>query len=274
LFSSQEIHIEIRAVDGYMTSNAFAAGLKAKPAMGRGSLRVDSRMTLQAQLSAFATNQQHAVCGSVWAVADHAGFHSRSWMLVNKRPALLNMTTGTGFRHSLVEICLIGGAMGIVAVRAFHQAFRHAVMRGKGELGLNGPMARIAKGGLGSLEQALVKPAGFVRKLRNLKEMRLGSREGALALVLNLFNEVRGMAAVAGDAFGGVLRMVEHGLLFAADVTRETAFRVFLCRAMKAEDQFIRGRSLCIIAVCRFFGVGMRLARSVAGFARHYSFLF
>jgi hypothetical protein len=61
VFSSQQVHIEVGAVNRNVASSALTAGLKSKPSVRRLGQLVESGMTLQAELAAFATDQQHAI---------------------------------------------------------------------------------------------------------------------------------------------------------------------------------------------------------------------
>jgi hypothetical protein len=93
---------------GNVAANTFAAGLKTQSAMRNGSLSLKSGVTLQAQLAAFATNQQHAIRTSMRTVARDAAagiphnFSRR--MLIDKGAVFLDVTCGACFRDRLNQV--------------------------------------------------------------------------------------------------------------------------------------------------------------------------
>jgi hypothetical protein len=84
-----------------MTPRAFATVLKPEPAMGCLGQVVESGMALQAKLTAFSPNQQHAIRRAVRAVTRNATLDLCSRMLVHVRSTLFDVALDTGFRLCL-----------------------------------------------------------------------------------------------------------------------------------------------------------------------------
>src|SRR5262245_51184185 len=98
-------------MDRRVTADAFAACLKSELAV-RGLVEMpESRVTLQAQLTAFTAFEQHPVGRAVRVVADDATVDLGSRVLEDERAALLHMARRTGFRLGLHELRGILGAV-------------------------------------------------------------------------------------------------------------------------------------------------------------------
>lgn len=69
--------------------------------MRRLSQVVETGMTLQAQLPAFASDQQHSIRGAVRTMACDTAFHLCRWMLVNIRSPLFDMTLNASLGRRL-----------------------------------------------------------------------------------------------------------------------------------------------------------------------------
>src|SRR5262245_693649 len=142
-----------------MTACALAAGLESKPAMWCLGRKMKSSVTLQAQLSAFASNQEHPVGRSMRAVTGDASFDLCRRMLVNERTSLIKMALPAGFSGRLDQARWVKRAVSVVAVRAFHQALGHSMMHRLRKLCSHRSMAGVAKIRLRSLDQATLKPS-------------------------------------------------------------------------------------------------------------------
>ena len=59
------------------------------------------------------------------------------------------------------------------------------------------------------------------------------------AMIFYFFNEVRGVALIAGDAMSSVFGVFEKFLLLAGDVASQTAGRVFRSGAAKSKDRMV-----------------------------------
>ena len=111
-----------------VASSALATGLKSKPSVRRLGQLVESGMTLQAELAAFATDQQHAISRTVWTVTADTAFHLHSGVLVHKWSALLAVALDAGFGLRLHKTRTIQCSVRSVTIGAFHQSLRDAVM--------------------------------------------------------------------------------------------------------------------------------------------------
>lgn|SRR6185295_6564330 len=209
LFSSQEVHIEIRAVNGDVATHAFATGLETQPAMRYRVLFMNSGMALQAQLAPFPPNQKHSIDTAVWIVAGDTSIDFPGRMFVDKRTVLLHVTGRTGLRGRPYQIRSVWRAVRIVTVRALHETFRNAMVHRQSKLRFDRAMTRVAKLGFRGLQQAVAKPAVFVGLRHDLKELRLGSREATFALVLDLIHKMRRVTRVAGHTLRRMLGMIE-----------------------------------------------------------------
>jgi hypothetical protein len=87
--------------------------------------------------------------------------------------------------------------MAAVAIRAFHQSFRNAVMNRLRKLSSDRCVAGVTKVGLRPFQQTVFKPPNVVRALGNLKEMLLSVLKVATTVVFHLIHEVARMAIAA-----------------------------------------------------------------------------
>ena len=94
-------------------------------------------MALEAEQAFLPARQKHSIHASVRRVARRAAFHLYGRVLEYERSALLGVALGAGLPSALPQRRAIGRSMRVVAIRTFHQAFRHAVMGRQGELSLN-----------------------------------------------------------------------------------------------------------------------------------------
>ena len=138
-------------------------------------------------MPAFSPHQHEVIGAAVGIVADHAAFHPHGGVLINVGPAFFDVALDAGLPVGGVQAGAIDAAVRVMTVRTLHQALRHAVVHRQGELGLDVAMAGKAQIRLGFLQQAAVQPAHCFRKLRHLKESRLGQDQAALALILTSF---------------------------------------------------------------------------------------
>src|SRR5262249_2630429 len=137
----QEELVEIRPVNVDVTPNTLAHRRKTQTAM-RNVWRLRIHVALQTKEPALATEQQHARHSAVGTVASDATFYLHCSVLENKGAALLDMTVNADFPVCFPKHWLIPGSMRTVAVGAFHESFRNAVMARQRELRLNHAMAR------------------------------------------------------------------------------------------------------------------------------------
>ena len=253
----------------YVAANTFAAGLKAQPAVRNRGLSVETGVALQAELAAFAANQEHAIGGAMRVVAGNAAFDFYCRMLVDKRPALFHVAIHAGFEPRLGQAGKIFRAVWAMTIRTFDQSFRDAMMVRQREFGLDGEVAREAKRRLSLFEQAVVEPASFFTNLRKLEEMRLRVGRIALAVIFHFVDQMRGVALIAGDAVAGMFRVREKFLLLAGGMAREATSGIFVSRAAKSEQRMIfqsfRGGG--IVTMSSLNGIGVPLGWAVAGFA-------
>jgi hypothetical protein len=227
-FSSQEIHIEVGAVNGDVTPYTLSTGLKTQSPMRDCSLPAKSRMALQTQFAAFTSNQHHAIDASVRIVTGDAPFNFPCRMLVDEWAVLVDVALCTGFRNCPDQIEGVGSAVSIVTIRTLHRSFRNPMMHRKSKLGLNRSVTGVTELRLRRFQQAVAEPARLIRSRYDLEELRLGCREVTLAWILVLADEMRGMACVAGDPLRRMLGMIEALLQFSRDVAGLAAIRVFL----------------------------------------------
>ena len=99
--------------------------------------------------------QQFGIHGAVRVVAHPAAFHAHGGMLINKRPALVDVTFQAGaliVERLLHHVRTLShppsggeGAVGIVTVAALHETFIHAMFGGHFELSADTGVARIAE---------------------------------------------------------------------------------------------------------------------------------
>ena len=132
----QEVDVEIGAVDARMTASAIAARLETQAPV-RNVGREWIHVALQTEQALLAANQEHAIDASVRCVARRAAFHLYGRVLEDKGSTLFGVALRARLPSALAKRGPIGGSMRVVAIRAFHQAFRHAVMGRQRELRLD-----------------------------------------------------------------------------------------------------------------------------------------
>ncbi len=81
------------------------------------------------------------------------------------------------------------------------------------------------------------------------------------------FDQMHGVAAIAGDAVLNMAGVPEILLIAAALMAYQAAFGVLFGIRVERKDQFAGGGGLGVVALRGFLAVGMRLARAVAHFA-------
>ena len=227
-FSSQEIHIEVGAVNRGVAAHTFSAGLKTQSAVWNSCLPAKSRMALQAKFAPFPADKHHAVDTSVGIVTGHTAFNFSRRMLVDEWAVLLDVALCAGIRNGPDEIESIGRAVSVVTIRTLHRTFGNPMMHGQCKLRLYRTVTGVAQLWLWRFQKTVAKPAHLVRSGYDLEELRLGGREFTLAWVLVLTDEVRRMTRIARNTLSRMLGMVEALLQFTCDVARLTTVRVFL----------------------------------------------
>ena len=136
LSSMKEIDVEVGPVNHRMATSAIAARLKAEAAMRDiGGNGID--MAGETQEPFFPPHQKHSVHTAMRRVADDAALHFDSGVLEHKWAAFFGVTLDAGLPSGLAQGSSIGGAVGIVAIRAFYCAFRNAVVCRQRKLGHN-----------------------------------------------------------------------------------------------------------------------------------------
>lgn len=157
--------------------------------------------------------------------------------------------------------------MGIVAVRTFHRAFGNAVMRGQRELRLDIAVALVAKLRLRFAQLAVVQPAALLGQLGHVEEVALRGADGFSLRVPAGFDQVHGVAAIAGDSVLNMAGVAEIFLIAAALVAREAAFGVLFRIGVERKDQLIGGSGFGVVALRGFLALGVGFAGAVAHFA-------
>jgi hypothetical protein len=180
-FSSQEIHIEVGAVNRGVAAYALAAGLKTRPAVRNGCLPAKSRVALQAEFASFPTDKHHAVNTSVRIVTGNTAFNFSRRVLIDERAVLVDVALCAGFRDGSNQIESIGRAMSVVTIRTLHRSFRNPVMHGQSKLRLHGSVTGVTELWLWRFQQAVAKPAHLIRTGYDLEELRLCRLEFTLA---------------------------------------------------------------------------------------------
>jgi hypothetical protein len=234
--SSQEIHVEVGAVNGGVAPHTLSTGLETQTAMRHCRLAMKAGMALQAQFAPFPPDQHHAVNASMGIVTGDATFNLPCRMFVNEWTVLLNMALRARLRDRPNQIEGVGCAVRIVTIRALHGAFGNPMMYRQSELRLYRPMTGVTKLGLRRFQQAVAKPAHVVRSGHDLKELRLRCRESPLALILYFIDEVGRVTRIARNALRRMFGMIEALLKFARDVAGHATIGVFLCGSVETED--------------------------------------
>jgi len=166
---------------------------EAEPSMRhvRG-LRID--VALQAEETSLAAQQQLPIHSAVRRMACCATFDLYRRVLKNEWAAFLDVTLNTNFPVCLLQHGLIVCAVGVVAVRTFHEAFRHSVMRRQRELRLNGGVALVTQPGLRQAQQTLCQPAIFFCKTGRPEQLQLSEWRFDFVSDGGRIREMRGMA--------------------------------------------------------------------------------
>jgi hypothetical protein len=224
-------------------------------------------MTLQAEETALAPKQQIAIHRAVRSVTGCASFYLDRCVFENERTALLGMTVDACFPIRFAKHRLIVRAVRIVAVRAFHLAFRNAMMRRKRELSLNGPMAGVTQNGLRLAQHAFIQPSLFFRKPRRPEELCLRYRGFHFVSYAESFSQMRRMTVLARNAGLLVMRSLEQRLILAGAVALQTASGVLVGFTAKTEDQCSGGRDFGIVSGGCFDRLHVRSSRTMAAFA-------
>ena len=239
--------------------------------MRNRGLSLESGVTLQAELAAFAADQQHSIGTAMRTVTgDTAAAIARDLsrrVLIDKGPVLLDMACRASFGDRLDQIGSAWRAMRVMTIRALDRSFRNAMVYRQGELRLNCAVAAVAELRLRGLQQFVAKPSGLVRTGNDLEKLGLGRTEPALALVLCLLDKMRRMAGIAGNALSRVAGMNEALRHLVFEVAAHAAIGVFFSRAVETENQLIRLRRLFIVTLSRLLSLYMSSSGTVTGFA-------
>ena len=215
-------------MNGDVAPHTLSTGLETQPTVWYCRLPVISGVALQTEFAAFPPHQHHAVDASMGIVTGNATINLSCRMLVDKWTVLFDMTLRAGFRNRADQIECVGSTVSIVTIRALHGAFGNPVMHGKRELRLHRSVTGVTELRLRRFQETVAEPAHVIRSGYDLEELRLGSREFALAGILVLSDEVRRMACVAGNALRRMFGVVESLLQFSRDVARLTAIGILL----------------------------------------------
>lgn len=102
------------------------------------------------------------------------------------------------------------------------------MMHGQRKLRLHRSVTGITELRLWRFQQAVAKPARFIRSGDDLEELRLCCREFTLAGILVLTDKVRRMARIARNTLCRMLGMIEALLQFPRDVAGLTTVGILL----------------------------------------------
>jgi len=180
-------------------------------------------VALQAKQALLAPNQELAIHASVRGVARSAAFYFHGRVFEDKGSAFFRVAVSAGFGSVLAERCESGASVRVVAIGAFHQAFRQAVMGRQRELRLNVAVASKAQLRLGLLQEAVMEPAGLLWQSWYRKEVNLGDTQIDTLRIPGSLHQVSRMTVHAGDPVLHVGRMVKRRLIPAALMASETA---------------------------------------------------
>ena len=205
-----------------VAAHTLAARLETEATMGHVRReRID--VALQAEKSPFAAQEIVSRDAAVRAMARHAALHFDCCVLENIRPALLHVATDADFKVGLLEQGPAQRAMGIVAIGALHQPFRHSVMSGQCELRLDRRMTGETQLRLRLCEQALIQPAVLLGQCRPGKEWPLRRGRFHVVSIPGPFQQMRGVTLLARDALQLVFGAVVSILVLAGVVARQAA---------------------------------------------------
>jgi len=140
-------------------------------------------------------------------------------------------------------------------------------MRGQRELRLDIAVALVAKFRLRFAQLAVVEPAGLLGQFGDVEEVALRGADGFGFGVPAGFDQMHGVAAIAGDSVLDVAGMAEIFLIAAALVADQAALGVLFGIGVERENQFVGGRGFGVVALRGFLAFGMRFAGAVAHFA-------
>jgi hypothetical protein len=186
-------------------------------------------------------------------------------MFENERSALLNVAVDAHLPVRLSQHDLILSSVRVVAIRAFHQTFRHAMMRGQCKLAFNNFVARIAKLRLRPAKETAVQPPCFVHWPGRYKHRGLRANSLHTASIVLEAGEMRGMARLAVQTPQLVLGTVECGLIVAGHMTGKATFRILGGRAAKRKYELHRCKDCGVIALRISHSFDMRPRRAVTG---------
>src|SRR5947207_1797085 len=125
-------------------------------------------------------------------------------MLVDIGPPLLCVTAHASLIIRFLQAGMIHRPVRMMAISALHQAFGDAMVDRQCKLRLHIVVATETQLWLRLLQQAAVQPADLIRKLWHLVKVPLRRAQFALALVLDLIDQMRGMALITGKAVRGM----------------------------------------------------------------------
>ena len=200
-------------------------------------------------------------------VAGRAAFHPRCRVLEYERPAFFRMALGARFRAGLLEFVQVIGAVRRMAIRAFHRAFRHPVVRSQRERGSHVAVALVTQLRLILLQQAAVQPTIFFWQRGQREKLRLSALYRLALWIVRRFHQMDRMAIEARDSVQRMARMIELRLLLAGLVALHAARRVRFRRAPERKNQLVGRGGFCIVAVRRFLRVRVSLTRAMAHLA-------
>ena len=218
----QKIRIEIRAMDVRMTACTVASRLKAQATVGDVcSGRID--VAREAKKTFFATDQKKFVDAPVRGVAYDAALNLDSRMFEDEGAPLFDMALHARFPTRLPQHGTVAGAVCIVAIRAFHRAFRNRVMRWKGKLTDYVPMTLSAQVWLILLQQAAVQPPVLVADVRYGENNSLRALQRSTIGIARRFYQMSRVTSIAADTVAGMCRTTKFAMVMAAAVTGEAA---------------------------------------------------
>jgi hypothetical protein len=112
-----------------------------------------------------------------------------------------------------------------------------------------------------------VQPARLLGQLGHVEEVALRGADGFGFGVPAGFDQMHGVAAIAGDSVLDVAGMAEIFLIAAALVADQAALGVLFGIGVERENQLASGRGFGVVALRGFLAFGVRFARAVAHFA-------
>lgn len=250
-------------MDCRVTANALTTSGKTEPAMRDvGSVRV--HMALQTHETSLPAYQQISIHTAVRRMAGGTTLRSNSSMLEHEGPTLFLMTGNTDLPVGSAQHRLIASAMGVVAIRALHEAFGDLVMGRQRKLAFDDVMAIEAQLRLRFPQKLVRQPTAFLVFWQDGHEMRLRPN-GFGPNRTSGVGQMRRMTGLAVDTLQLVFRPVEQRLFVCCHVTAQTARRVLFGRPVEPEDQVDGRKDLIVIASCRAHAVYVFFAGTVTG---------